>query len=113
MNITHWLVSALAILITAYLIPGVTITVISALILAVVLGLINMFLKPIIFILTLPITVVTLGIFSLVINACMILLAAKIVPGFSVAGFWTAFWFAIVLSLVNFFFGLNHKAPIL
>jgi putative membrane protein len=113
MNITHWLVSAIAILIAAYLIPGVTVTIFGALILAVVLGLINMFLKPILFVLTLPLTVVTLGLFSLVINALLIILASNIVPGFTVLGFWPAFWFAIVLSLVNFFFDVNRKQAII
>jgi putative membrane protein len=110
MNITHWIISAIAILVTAYIIPGVGITLVGALILAVVLGLINMFIKPIVFILTLPLTIVTLGLFSLVINAGMILLAAKIVPGFSIPGFWTALIFSIVLSLVNALFGVNHAS---
>ena len=106
MTFTHWLVSALAIIIASYLIPGVAVTLVGALVLAVVLGLINLFIKPLIFILTLPITIVTLGLFSLVINALMILLAAKIVPDFTVSGFWPAFWFSFVLSLINTLF---HK----
>lgn len=105
-KILHWIVSAIAIIITAYLLPGATVTLTGALILAVVLGLINMFIRPIVRFLTLPLNVLTLGLFSLVINALLILLAAKIVPGFTIAGFWTAFWFSIILSLVNAFFGL-------
>jgi putative membrane protein len=101
---THLFVSALAIIITAYLLPGAIVTLFSALVLAVVLGIINIFIKPFVKIISLPLTIVTLGLFSLVINALFILLADKIVPDFSVSGFWTAFWFSIVLSLVNALF---------
>jgi len=102
----HWLISAAAIGIAAYIVPGVTIDPISALIAAVVLGALNLFIRPIIVILTLPINVVTLGLFSLVINASLVLLATYLVPGFAVAGFWTAVLFAIVLSVVNWVFHL-------
>ena len=104
--IIKWLVSAIAIGIAAYLLPGVTVTIAGALVLAVVLGIINAFIKPIVHILALPITIVTLGIFALIINAGFILLAAWWVPGFSVSSFWTALFFSIVLTLVNAFFGL-------
>jgi len=98
----NWLVSAIAIIVTAYLLPGVTIGgFLSALILAVVLGIINAFIKPIILILTLPINVLTLGLFTFVVNALLIMLAANIVPGFGVSGFWSAMLFAIVLALVS------------
>ncbi len=109
MNITHWIVSALAILVAAYLIPGVHVTLVGALVLAIVWALINLFIKPIITILTFPITIVTLGFFSLVVNALLIILASKFVPGFGVSGFWSAFFFAIVLSLINALFGINYK----
>lgn len=75
--------------------------IVAALILAVVLGGINAFIKPLILLLTLPLNVMTLGLFTLVINALMIMLAAMIVPGFSVDGFLWAFLFGIVLALVN------------
>ena len=101
----HCFVSALAIVITAYLLPGVHVDgFITALILAVVLGVINAFLRPILVILTLPLTVVTFGLFLLVLNTLLIMGAAAIVPGFSVSGFWWAFLFGIVLALVNSFF---------
>ena len=105
----HWLISAAAIGIAAYIVPGVTIDPISALIAAVVLGALNLFIRPIIVILTLPINVVTLGLFSLVINASLVLLATYLVPGFAVAGFWTAVLFAIVLSIVNWVFHLWNR----
>jgi putative membrane protein len=103
--IIRWLISAIAILITAYILPGVSTTILAALVVAVVLGLLNTFVKPILVILTLPLTVVTLGLFYLVINALMVLLAAAIVPGFEVAGFWWALLFAFILSLVLTLFG--------
>ena len=109
MPIFHWIISVIAIILGAYLIPGVSVTILAALILAVVLGIINVFIKPIIFLLTLPINILTLGLFSLVINAGLIMLAAKIVPDFSVSGFWTALLFSIVVSLINAFFMKGQK----
>jgi putative membrane protein len=106
----HLLTSTLAIIIATYLIPGATITPISAVVLAIVLGIINVFIKPVVKLITLPLTIVTLGLFSLVVNALFIILASRIVPGFSVAGFWTAFWFSIVLSLINAFFGFFQES---
>ncbi len=103
-TIMQWIVSAIAIGITAYLLPGVEVTLAGALVLAVVLAVINVLIKPIIFILTLPINILTIGLFSLVINAFLVWGAALLVDGFSVAGFWSAFFFAIILSLVNLVF---------
>lgn len=99
-----WIVTALAILASAYLLPGVHVTsFVTALVVAVVLGIINAFIKPILLILTLPITILTLGLFAFVINAVVILLAANLVPGFTVDGFWWALIFSIVLSVINSF----------
>ena len=103
-TIIHLIVSTLAIIIASYLIPGAGVTFLGAFLLAIVLGIINLFIKPIVQIITLPITILTLGLFSLVINALFIILASKIVPGFYISGFWTAFWFSIVLSLINALF---------
>jgi putative membrane protein len=111
MSLIHWLVSAVAILIAAYLIPGVEVSLVGALVLAIVLGIINVFFKPIITLLTLPLNIVTLGIFSLIVNALLIMLAAMIVPDFRVDGFWAAFFFAIVVSLVTALFGVMAKKP--
>ena len=77
---------------------------VAALVLAVVLGAINAFIKPVIIILTLPINILTLGLFTFVINALLIMLAAMIVPGFGVASFWWAVLFSIVLSVVSWGF---------
>lgn len=108
-NLKHWIISAIAIGVAAYLLPGVEVTVIGAFVLAIVWALINIFIKPVIFILTLPITILTIGLFSLVINGLLILLASKIVQGFEVDGFWSAFFFAIILSLINIVFIPKNK----
>jgi putative membrane protein len=109
MPLLNWIVTALAIGIAAYLIPGIEVTLVGALVLAVVLGIINVFLKPIINLLTLPLNILTLGLFSLVVNALLIMLAGQIVPGFTVDGFWTAFLFGIVVALVSALFGVMTK----
>jgi putative membrane protein len=99
----NWLVSGAAILIAAYLLPGVAVEgVLAALVTALILGLVNAFIRPILIVFTLPLNILTLGLFTLVINALLILLAAAIVPGFAVQGFWWALLFGIVLAVVNF-----------
>ena len=99
-----WLVSALVILVAAYLLPGIHVaSFLTALVLALVLGILNAILKPILLILTLPINVLTLGLFTIVINALLIMLAATIVPGFTVANFGWAVLFSILISLFNIF----------
>lgn len=105
------MVSTLAVLVTSYILPGVHIDgVITALIVAAVLSLLNAVVKPVLIILTIPITLFTLGFFLLVINAVMILLASSLVPAFHVDGFWTALLFSFVLSIVNSIFNsLNSK----
>ncbi len=100
----HWFISALAILMAAYIVPGVTVTLISSLIAAVVLGALNLFIRPIILIIALPINILTLGLFSLVVNALLVMLAAYLVPGFTIAGFWPAFFFAFALTVINWVF---------
>jgi len=104
--IFQWFISAVAILIAAYLVPGVVVTLGGALVAAVVLGALNLFIRPILLFLTLPITILTLGLFSLVINALLVMLVSYLVPGFFVSGFWTAFLFALVLSIVNWVFNI-------
>ena len=98
----HWLISAASLIIAAYLIPGIEIRGLgTALIAPIVIGLVNATLGFILKILTLPLTFLTLGLFWLIINALMLQLAAAIVPGFYVSGFWAAFFGAIILSLVS------------
>ncbi len=97
------LVTALAALIVSYLLPGVSIrSGGSAIMLALVLALLNGFVKPILVLLTIPITILTLGLFLLVINIVIIKWAAAIVPGFSVQNWWAALWFSLLLSLFTY-----------
>jgi putative membrane protein len=105
MNIlARWLLSALAISVTAYVLRGVHVDdFYAALAAAFILGIINVTIKPLLTLLTLPITVLTLGLFTFVINALMIMLSAQLVPGFSVDSFWWALIFSLVLSIINYF----------
>ncbi|OGE72080.1 hypothetical protein A2617_02870 [Candidatus Daviesbacteria bacterium RIFOXYD1_FULL_41_10] len=104
----NWLASALVIMVSAYLLsPGIHVASFTvALAIALVLGVINITLKPILLLLTLPINILTLGLFTLVINAVLIMLTTVIVPGFQVDNFWWALIFGAVISVVNNF--LNH-----
>jgi putative membrane protein len=98
------LISAIVAFALSYILSGVHIqSFITALILAIVLGLLNLFVKPILVILTLPITIFTFGLFLFVINALIILLAAKFVNGFRVDGFWWALLFSLLLSVLTSF----------
>lgn len=98
------LLNSLAVFVAAYILPGIHLKDYwTALVVAVVLGIINTFIRPIILILTLPINILTLGLFTFVILGGIVLLVSSIVPGFTVDGFWWALAFALVLSLVNSF----------
>lgn len=95
-------VTAILVMLIATFIPGIHVAgFTTALIVAVVLGLLNVFIKPILVVLTLPATLFTLGLFLLVINAVIILLCANIVGGFRVDSFWTALLFSIILSVLQ------------
>lgn len=97
-----WILNAVALLVVAYILPGIHIaSFMSALGAAVVLGLLNMLVKPVLQLLTLPLTIVTLGLFLLVVNALVFWLAGSILKGFQVTGFWWAFIGAIVYSIVT------------
>ena len=109
MTFLHWAVLVIAILIAAYLVPGVHVTLVGAIVLAVVLGLVNIFVKPIIGFFTLPINILTLGISWLIINALIIMGLGLIVHGFTVSGFWAALLFSIVLSLINGLFHIGFR----
>ena|SRR5687768_13528875 len=98
----HWLISAASLMIVAYLFPGIQLRGLGAALIApIVIGLVNATIGLILKVVTLPLTVLTLGIFWLIINALMLQLAAALVPGFYVAGFLSAFFGAIVLSIVG------------
>lgn len=99
--------SMISVGLSAYLIPGVEVASVWTLLwVAIVMGIINAFIKPVVQLLALPITILTLGLFALVINAILVLLVATIVPGFQVDGFWVALLFSIVLSIVNAIIGM-------
>ncbi len=94
------LITAILVLIIARFLPGVTVDSFSTSILvAIVLALLNLIVKPVLVILTLPVTILTLGLFLLIINGLMIVLCTKIVEGFAVHSFFTAFLFSIILSI--------------
>ena len=98
----HWFLSAGSLLIVAFLFPGIQVAGLeTALIAPIAIGLINATLGFLLKIITLPLTLLTLGIFWFIINAFMLQLAAAIVPGFYIAGFFSAFFGAIVLSIIN------------
>lgn len=101
------ILNAIAVYITAAILPGVHISsLINTLVVAVVLGLVNTFIKPIISIFALPFTILTLGLFSFIISGLMVLIVSKLVPGFTVDNFLWAMAFALVLSIVNSFLGM-------
>lgn len=101
----HWLLSALALIIVSYIVPGFILTsFLAALIAAAVIGLINATLGLLLKIVTFPLTILTLGLFWFVINAVVLELASVIVPGFRIHGFGAAFVGAIVLALINMLF---------
>jgi putative membrane protein len=123
--ITQWLVNAIALVLVARFVSGVQLnasgnqallTVLGA---SAVLGLLNLLLKPFLLLITLPINVLSLGLFTLVINGGVLSLTSALVKGFEVQGFWPAVWGALLLSVINlvlsslfgnFFFSLNvHK----
>jgi putative membrane protein len=100
--IVHWLINAAALFVLPYIMSSIQVKdFVTALVVALVLGLVNAFIRPILILLTLPVTILTLGFFILVINALLFWAVASFLEGFHVAGFWSAFWGAIVYSLVS------------
>ncbi len=105
--IIKWLIMTASVMIAAYVIPGVTVrSFFSALWVALFLGIVNLLLRPFLLLITLPINIITLGLFTFVINGVIILLASSIVKGFQVSGFWIAVLFSIVLSIINYLMNL-------
>lgn len=100
--IVNIIVTALAVLISAYLLPGVKVdTFTTSLLVALVLAFMNSIVKPILTVLTIPITLVTMGLFLLVINGGIIILTDKLIDGFEVNGFWWALLFSFILSITT------------
>lgn len=104
-------ISTVAVFIAAYILPGVEVRSIGvAVLVAIVLGIVNTIVKPILVILTLPVTIVTIGLFLLVINVAMIELTDSLVSGFTVNGFWWALLFSVAVSIVSsFLYGLSGE----
>lgn len=98
----RWILSSLSVAAATYLLPGIHVeNFLTALVVSLVLGILNAIVKPVLIVLTLPITIVTMGLFTFIINALLILLTSLIVPGFVVDGFLWALGFSIILSLIQ------------
>lgn len=100
-NFFKILLTALAVIVLASFLPGIDVgdNYLTAFVVAIVIALLNMFVRPLLIFLTLPATIITFGLFLLVINAVIVLIAGKIVDGFYVSGFFTALIFSILLSI--------------
>jgi len=106
----HWAIMSLSLWVASYLFNGIKFSNKSSLLIsALMLGFVNAVLRPILIVLTFPLTVVTLGLFVLVVNALMIMLVAKVVNGFKLSGFWTAFFVGIFIALFSLF--VEHFLP--
>ncbi len=98
----RWLILTFAIIVTSYLLDGIYVSnFLSAFFAAAILGILNAFFRPILFILTLPINVLSLGLFTFVINAIMLMMASGAISGFKVHGFWSAVFGSLLISLVS------------
>ena len=102
----HWAITAFGLWVASHVFKGLRFDGASALIVAaLLLGLANAVVRPLLVVLTLPLTLVTFGLFLLVINALVLMLVAKLVRGFQLSGFWTAFWASIFMSLLSLLLG--------
>jgi len=98
----RWLILTVAIMITSYMLDGIQVSgFFSALYAAVILSVLNVFFRPVLIILTLPFNILSLGLFTFVINAILLMMVSGVISGFMVKGFWTAFWGSLLISLVN------------
>lgn len=104
--LAHWGVTSLSLWVASLMFHGISFSSKKSLLIsALLLGLVNAVVKPVIIILTIPLTLITFGFFLLVINALMMMLVSALVPGFRVSGFWTAFFASIVVTIVSLFIG--------
>lgn len=98
----RWLILTAAVLAASWLLTGVRVNgIFPAILAAALLGICNAVLRPLLIVLTLPLNILTLGLFTFVINALMLLLVSAVIPGFDVLGFWTAFFGALIISLTS------------
>lgn len=100
----RWLILTVAVMLAAYLMDGITVSSFgSALAAAAILGILNAFFRPILFVLTLPINILSLGLFTFIINAFLLMMVSGVISGFVVRGFWTAVFGSLLISLVSWF----------
>ena len=100
--LVRWLLLTISIIVTSYLVDGIHVTsFFAAFFAAAVLGILNALFRPILIIITLPINILTLGLFTFVINALLLKMASGVVPGFYVDGFWSAVFGSLIISLVS------------
>ncbi|MBI4707836.1 MAG: phage holin family protein [Candidatus Omnitrophica bacterium] len=105
--LVRWGINAMSIFVVAHIVRGIEVSsTLTVLVIALVLGVINAFLRPIIILVTLPINILTLGMFTLFINGALFYLVSKIVKGFVITGFWPAFWGYILFSIISFLLNL-------
>ena len=105
--LAHWGITALSLLVASLIFHGISFSNKQSLFVsALLLGFANAVIRPIVILLTIPLTLITFGLFLLVINALMMLLVSSLVPGFKVSGFWTAFFASIFITTLSFFVGL-------
>ena len=98
----RWLILTVAIITASYLLDGISVSgFFSAFFTAAILGILNAFFRPILFIITLPINIMTLGLFTFVINAMMLMMASGVISGFEVSGFWSAVFGSLLISIVS------------
>lgn len=110
--LAHWGVTSLSLWIASLMFHGISFSSKKSLFIsALLLGLVNAVVKPVIIILTIPLTLITFGFFLLVINALMMMLVSALVPGFRISGFWTAFFASIVVTVVSLFIGTMLFQP--
>ncbi len=105
--LTKWIINSLAILIVTYIVKGIQVaSPLTAIVVALVLGIINAFLRPFIILITLPINIFTLGLFTFFINGFLFYLVSKIVKDFIILGFWSAFFGSLLFSTISFLLSL-------
>jgi putative membrane protein len=110
--LAHWGVTALALWLTSFIFHGISFSSKKSLLIsALLLGFVNAVIRPVVIILTIPLTLVTFGLFLLVINAVMMLLDSALVPGFRISGFWTAFFASILVTLISIFVSMLIFGP--
>ena len=103
----HWGITALSLWVAGFIFHGISFSNKKSLFVsALLLGLSNAVIRPIVILLTIPLTLITFGVFLLVINALMMLMVSSLVPGFKVSGFWTAFFASVFIAVLSFFVGL-------